>query len=140
MRRQALKWYNILITKVPTDSEILAKMGYLYQQEQDEFQAVHYYNESFRYNPAKIDVISCLGMHYAKNDMFEKAIIFFERAAQIQTKEVKWELMIASCYRRMNLFNEALKIYLDIEANHGDNIDCLRGIVTIKKELGMPYQ
>jgi len=48
--------------------------------------------------------------------------------------------MIASCYRRMNLFNEALKIYLDIEANHGDNIDCLRGIVTIKKELGMPYQ
>ena len=48
--------------------------------------------------------------------------------------------MIASCYRRMNLFNEALKIYLDIETNHGDNIDCLRGIVTIKKELGMPYQ
>tara|TARA_B110000285_G_C15118375_1_gene615525 strand:+ start:1657 stop:1893 length:237 start_codon:yes stop_codon:yes gene_type:complete len=37
MRRQALKWYNILVTKVPTDSEILAKMGYLYQQEQDEF-------------------------------------------------------------------------------------------------------
>ena len=48
--------------------------------------------------------------------------------------------MIASCYRRMNLFNEALKIYLDIEGNHGDNIDCLRDIVTIKKELGMPYQ
>ena len=35
MRRIALKWYNILITKVPSDSEILAKMGYLYQQEQD---------------------------------------------------------------------------------------------------------
>ena len=79
-------------------------------------------------------------MHYAKQDMFEKAILFFERAAQIQTKEVKWELMIASCYRRMNLFNEALKLYEDIIEKHGDNIDCLRGLVTIRKELGMPYQ
>jgi intraflagellar transport protein 88 len=114
MRRQALKWYNILITKVPSDSEILAKMGYLYQQEQDEFQAVHFYQESYRYNPAKIDVISCLGMHHAKNDMFEKAIVYFERAQQIQPKENKWSLMIASCFRRMNLFNEALKVYEDI--------------------------
>lgn len=69
------------MTKVPTDSEILAKMGYLHQLEKDEFQYVHYYSESYRYNPSKIDVISCLGMHYAKQDMFEKAILFFERAS-----------------------------------------------------------
>ena len=75
---------------------------------------MHYYQESYRYNPAKIDVISCLGMHYAKQDMFEKAILYFERASQIQTKEVKWQLMIASCYRRMSLFNEALKVYEEI--------------------------
>jgi intraflagellar transport protein 88 len=80
MRRQALKWYNILITKVPSDSEILTKMGYLYEQEQDEFQAVHYYQETYCYNSAKIDVISCLGMHHAKQDQFEKAIVYFERA------------------------------------------------------------
>jgi intraflagellar transport protein 88 len=79
-------------------------------------------------------------MHYAKQDMFEKAILYFERASQIQTKEVKWQLMIASCYRRMNLFNEALKVYEEIHNDHQDNIDCLRGLVQIKKELGMPYQ
>ena len=101
---------------------------------------MHYYQESYRYNPAKIDVISCLGMHYAKQDMFEKAILYFERASQIQTKEVKWQLMIASCYRRMNLFNEALKVYEEIHNEHNDNIDCLRGLVQIRKELGMPYQ
>lgn len=72
--------------------------------------------------------------------MFEKAILFFERASQVQTKEVKWQLMIASCYRRMNLFNEALKVYEDIHNEHSDNIDCLRGLVQIRKELGMPYQ
>jgi hypothetical protein len=48
--------------------------------------------------------------------------------------------MIASCYRRMNLFNEALKVYEEIHNDHSDNIDCLRGLVQIRKELGMPYQ
>lgn len=48
--------------------------------------------------------------------------------------------MIASCYRRMNLFNEALKVYEDIHAEYPDNIDCLRGLVQIRKELGMKYQ
>ena len=140
MRREALKWYNVLITQnVQSDSEILAKMGYLYQQEQDEFQAVHFYQESFRYNPAKIDVISCLGMHHAKQDSFEKAITYFERASQIQPKEVKWQLMIASCYRRMNLFNEALKVYEEIYEENQDNIDCLRGLVSIRRELGMKF-
>ena len=79
-------------------------------------------------------------MHHAKQDMFEKAIVYFERAFQIQPKEVKWQLMIASCYRRMNLFNEALKVYEDIHSEYPDNIDCLRGLVQIRKELGLKYQ
>jgi hypothetical protein len=37
LRRQAIKWYSILVTKVPSDSDILAKMGFLYQSEEDEF-------------------------------------------------------------------------------------------------------
>jgi len=48
--------------------------------------------------------------------------------------------MIASCYRRMNLFNEALKVYEEIHSENSDNIDCLRGLVQIRKELGQPYQ
>lgn len=140
MRRQALKWYHILVTKVPSDSEILAKMGYLYQQEQDEFQAVHYYMESYRYNPAKLDVISCLGMHHVKQDQYERAVLFFERAAQVQPKECKWRLMIASCYRRMSLFNDALKVYEEIHGEHPDNLECLRYLVQIRKELNLKYQ
>ena len=48
--------------------------------------------------------------------------------------------MIASCYRRMNLFQEALKVYEDIHQEYPDNLDCLRGLVQIRKELGMKYQ
>jgi len=48
-----------------------------------------------------IDTISWLGIYYVKAELYEKACQFFERAAQIQTKEIKWKLMVASCYRRM---------------------------------------
>lgn len=40
----------------------------------------------------------------------------------------------------MNLFNEALKVYEDINQEYPENIDCLRGLVQIRKELGMKYQ
>lgn len=111
-------------------------MGFLYQSEEDEYQALHFYQESYRYNPSKIDVISWLGIHNVKNEVYEKAVEFFERAAQIQPKEVKWRLMVASCYRRMNLFQQALDMYEAIHRDHPDNIECLRYLVTICKDLG----
>ena len=37
LRRQAIKWYSILVTKVPSDADIHAKMGFLYQSEEDEY-------------------------------------------------------------------------------------------------------
>ena len=136
LRRQALKWYLILITKVPSDSEVLSKMGYLYQTEGDEYQALHYYQESYRFNPSKIDVISWLGIQNVKGENYEKAAEYFERASVIQPKEVKWRLMVASCYRRMNMFQQALDLYEDINQKNPDNIECLRYLVTICKDLG----
>ena len=32
--------------------------------------------------------------------MYEKAAHFFELASQVQPQEVKWQLMVASCFRR----------------------------------------
>jgi len=43
--------------------------------------------------------------------MYEKASFYLERASQIQPKEVKWRLMVASCQRRIMNYQKALKIY-----------------------------
>lgn len=32
--------------------------------------------------------------------MYEAAVPFFELAAQVQPQQVKWHLMVASCFRR----------------------------------------
>lgn len=56
--------------------------------------------------------------------MAEKAIGYFERAALMQPSEVKWQLMSASCHRRIGNYHQALQAYKDIHARFPDNIEC----------------
>ena len=58
--------------------------------------------------------------------MYEKAVTYFERAAQIQPQEVKWKLMVASCHRHSGDYALAFEIYRAIHADFPDNIECLR--------------
>jgi len=74
-------------------------------------QAFHYHLESYQHYPVSLDVISWLGVWYVKSELYEKAIHFFDRAAQIQPDEVKWQLMVTSCYRRMHNYQKALELY-----------------------------
>lgn len=95
-------------------------------QDDDETQAFHYHHESYRFFPVNLDVISWLGVWYVKSELYEKAIEFFERAAEIQPTEVKWKLMVTSCYRRMGAFQKAMELYEDIHAKYPDNLECKR--------------
>ncbi|XP_041114746.1 intraflagellar transport protein 88 homolog isoform X5 [Polyodon spathula] len=100
---QAIEWLMQLISVAPTDPQALAKLGELYDNEGDKSQAFQYYYESFRYFPSNIEVIEWLGAYYIDTQFCEKAIQYFERAALIQPTQVKWQLMVASCYRRSGL-------------------------------------
>lgn len=73
----------LLSTRVPSDPGILARMGQIYNKEDDESQAFHYHLESYRHYPVSLDVISWLGVWYVKSELYEKAIHFFERASQV---------------------------------------------------------
>ena len=74
----ALKWYNILITRVPSDPGVLLRMGQLCNRNDDEAQAFHFHLESYRHYPVSLDVISWLGVWYVKSEMYEKAIHFLK--------------------------------------------------------------
>merc|ERR1719163_300133 len=137
--RQATKWFNILITRVPSDPGVLSRLGQIFNKDDDETQAYHYHMESYRYYPVNLDVISWLGVWYVKSELYEKAIQFFERASQIQPGEVKWRLMVTSCYRRMGSYQKALQLYEEIHKDYPDNLECLRYLVAICKDLGQHY-
>ncbi|XP_041128598.1 intraflagellar transport protein 88 homolog isoform X2 [Polyodon spathula] len=134
---QAIEWLMQLISVAPTDPQALAKLGELYDNEGDKSQAFQYYYESFRYFPSNIEVIEWLGAYYIDTQFCEKAIQYFERAALIQPTQVKWQLMVASCYRRSGNYQKALETYKDIHSKFPENVECLRFLVRLCTDMGL---
>ena len=76
---------------------------------------------------------------YVKREMYEQAIEYFERAAKVQPSEVKWQLMVTSCYRRLGDYNKALELYLRIHEEHPENIEALQYLEALCRDLGRPH-
>lgn len=134
---QAIEWLMQLISVVPTDSRALSKLGELYDSEGDKSQAFQYYYESYRYFPSNIEVIEWLGAYYIDTHFCEKAIQYFERASLIQPTQVKWQLMVASCFRRSGNYQKALDTYKDIHRKFPENVECLRFLVRLCTDIGL---
>ncbi|XP_047457238.1 intraflagellar transport protein 88 homolog isoform X4 [Mugil cephalus] len=135
--QQAIEWLMQVISVTPTDPHVLAKLGELHDAEGDKSQAFQYYYESFRYFPSNIDVIEWLGAYYIETQFCEKAIQYFERATLIQPTQVKWQLMVASCYRRSGNYQKALETYKDIHRKFPENVECLRFLVRLCTDMGL---
>ena len=108
---QAAKTYEMLLHKLPSDPQVCNRLGLVYERLEDENTACHWQTEAHRHNPVNVNVISWLGIWYVKREMYEQAIEYFQRAALVQPSEVKWRLMITSCYRRLGDFHKALELY-----------------------------
>lgn len=74
-------------------------------------------------------VLDWLGSYFIEHQVAEKALGYFERAALMQPNEVKWQLMSASCHRRIGNYHQALQAYKDIHARFPDNIECERHFI-----------
>lgn len=136
-QHQAMEWLMQVISVVPTDAKALAKLGELHDGEGDKSQAFHYHYESYRYFPSNIDVIVWLATYHIETHFFEKAIQYFERATLIQPTEVKWQLMVASCYRRSGNYQKSLETYKRIHSKFPENAECLRFIVRLCTDMGL---
>ncbi|XP_057563286.1 intraflagellar transport protein 88 homolog isoform X2 [Hippopotamus amphibius kiboko] len=134
---QAVEWLMQLISVVPTDCRALSQLGGLYDREGDKSQAFQYYCESYRYFPSNIEVIEWLGAYYIDTQFCEKAIQYFERASLIQPTQVKWQLMVASCFRRSGNYQKALDTYKDIHRKFPENVECLRFLVRLCTDIGL---
>ncbi|RMC07302.1 hypothetical protein DUI87_16760 [Hirundo rustica rustica] len=93
--------------------------------------------QSYRYFPSNIEVIEWLGAYYIDTQFCEKAIEYFERAALILPTQVKWPLMVASCYRRSGNYQKALEKYKVIHRKFPENVECLRFLVRLCTDMGL---
>eukprot|EP00118_Oscarella_pearsei_P028332 m.1902 g.1902 ORF g.1902 m.1902 type:complete len:844 (+) comp8022_c0_seq1:68-2599(+) len=133
----ATEWYMQLVSVVPTDPTMLARLGEIYEAMNDKSSAFQYNFESFRYFPSNLEVISWLGAYYVDSQFSEKAITYFERAAAIHPNEIKWQLMVASCYRKTGNYQQALQTYNQIHSRFPENVECLKFLVRLCTDMGL---
>ncbi len=50
---------------------------------------MHYFEESYRYFPSNFDNLIILGFLYFRDEIYEKAIQFFELASKVQPDNVR---------------------------------------------------
>eukprot|EP00891_Asterochloris_glomerata_P007067 jgi/Astpho2/7067/fgenesh1_pm.00107_%23_31_t len=135
--KAATEWFERLHSHLPQDPGVLARLGALHAKLDDEAEALRYHQESHRVYPVDMEVISWLGAFHVKNEVYEGAVPYFSLAARVQPHEVKWQLMVASCYRRIGNYQQALAEYRRIHAGHPLNVECLRYLIHICSDLGM---
>lgn len=137
---QASKTYQRLLNQVPGDPNVCSRLGQVYEKLEDENTACHWHTEAHNHYPVNLNEISWLGVWYVKREMYEQAIEFFERAAVVQPGEVKWRLMVTSCYRRLGDYYKALELYMQIHEEHPDNIEALQYLEALCKDLQRPHE
>lgn len=136
----AAKTYQLLLNKVPGDPGICCRLGQIYEKLQDDNTACHWHSEAHRAYPVNLNVISWLGVWYVKREMYEQAIEYFQQAASVQPSEIKWQLMVTSCYRRLGDLYKALELYQKIHEDHPDNIEALQYLEALCRDLGRSHE
>ncbi|PIO71816.1 tetratricopeptide repeat protein [Teladorsagia circumcincta] len=122
----------------PSDPAILARLAAIYDAEGDKTQAFQSNYDSYRYYPSNLKVIEWMGAYYIDAQFSEKAVNYFEKASIMQPNEIKWQLMMASSHRRAGNYQKALELYKNIHKKFPANIECLKFLVRITTDLGMP--
>ncbi|KAK6730670.1 hypothetical protein RB195_007255 [Necator americanus] len=135
---QAIELYSQANSLAPSDPAILARLAAIYDAEGDKTQAFQSNYDSYRYYPSDLKVIEWIGAYYIDAQFSEKAVNYFEKASIMQPNEIKWQLMMASSHRRAGNYQKALDLYKNIHKKFPANIECLKFLVRITTDLGMP--
>ena len=136
--KEAIKWFSVLVARVPNDPRTLSRLGHLYSNVSENPQdALHFKLESFRNFPLDIELIIELGSTFVREMMYSKSVFFFQQAALVEPGEVKWGLMIASALRRFEEYESALREYETLLKRFPDNNECKRNIKNLRQKLSI---
>ena len=134
---QAIDCLHRLFNILPSDPAMWRKLGGIWDRDGNEQQAFHCYSESYKYGPSDIEVISWLGNYHRRHQHFDNALRFYERATAISPKEPRYPLMVASCYRSMDMKQEALEVYEKVIQMDSTNKQCLEHLIKLTNEMGL---
>ncbi len=108
---EAFEAYAKLIKIKPT-FEALYEYGSLYLKENNNKQALKYFNLSYNINPENIKLILEMGNLFFKMQNLKKSLIFFKKAIKLDRKNAQAYYMIGEINRTKEKFKRAIPYYL----------------------------
>ncbi|CAF0761928.1 unnamed protein product [Adineta ricciae] len=127
----AKSWYLQALSKYRTDGHLHRRIGEVIDMQGDKSEALQYYFDAFRHNPCDIETLEWLASYYLETQYPDKAVEFCAQAALVKPGEIKWHLMVASCYRRHGDYTAALEKYKWIHIHFPDDIDLRTNVVNV---------
>jgi len=78
---------------------------------------MHYFEESYRYFPSNFDNLIILGFLYFREEIYEKAISFFEIASKVQPDNVNFSFkhFILFTLKSLPLMCNMLNVFINLE-------------------------
>ena len=139
---EAIKYYSILLSQLPNDPILLSSLGSLYYQKnpQDVKTYMHYFEESYRYFPSNFETLTILGFLNFRDDIYEKAIEYFQLAYKVNPNAYSAILHVARCYLKMGKIKEAFVVLKKINNKFPDNKEALSLLISCSRELGIPSE
>uniref|UniRef100_A0A7E4VAE4 TPR_REGION domain-containing protein n=1 Tax=Panagrellus redivivus TaxID=6233 RepID=A0A7E4VAE4_PANRE len=135
---QAIEFYSNLNDDI--DPSMSKKLGKVLDEEGDKAGAFTAYYNSHRMYPADIEIIGWMGAYYLDTQFPDKAVNYFQKAALLEPDNIKWQLLMASCQRRSGNFQKALELYKVIHRKFPTNMECLKFLVQLCRDLRMPEE
>ncbi|CAF1310006.1 unnamed protein product [Adineta steineri] len=134
---QAKSWYLQALSIHRTDGYLHRRIGELIDGQSNKSDALQYYFDAYRHNPCDIKTLEWLASYYIETQYPEKAVEFCQQAALVRPGEIKWHLMVASCYRRAGDYTAALEKYKWIHQHFPEDTDCIQFLIKISTDLGL---
>ncbi|CAF0836099.1 unnamed protein product [Adineta ricciae] len=134
----AKSWYLQALSTHRTDGYLHRHIGELLDNQGDKADALQYYFDAYRHNPCDMETLQWLASYYIEAQFPGKAVEFCAQAALVKPGEIKWHLMVASCYRRVGDYTAALEKYKWIHQHFPDDTDCIQFLIKIATDLSLP--
>lgn len=100
---------------------------------------MHYFEESYRYYPSNFDNLIVLGFLYFREEIFEKAIKFFELACKVQPNACIAEIQYGKCYQKLGNNKEAYKVFRRVHNKFPEHKEALNYLIAVCKDLNLPF-
>lgn len=121
---QAIKYYNVALSKLPSNTYAAYNLGVVYTENRDTAKAVQSYRQALRFDPNHLLALNNMGMIYSNQSKLDSAYHFLNRSYQLDKGNfLATENLAAICFIKKD-YPKAIELALEAVKLNADAPKC----------------